>query len=1298
MKHVFKRFIVAALIAATAAANAQIPTGSAYRGHQILDTDWKTTTELDPRSDTFQNAAFDDSDWKRVSVPHNWDGYEGYRQAKHGVHHGSAWYRKSFTVPSSERGRQVSLFFEGVGSYATVWVNGQYVGEHAGGLTTFSIDITHAISFDAPNQLSVQADHPAHIRDLPWVCGGCELAYGFSEGTQPFGIFRPVHLVTTNPIRISPFGVHIWSNQDVSENGATLHVSTQIEYNSEPNGQVPILLKQQLADHTGHVLAETLSSDLNNPIPLSLAQVRLWHPDHPYLYTVTTQIMQGGKVLDEVRTPYGIRSVSWPDLNGPSDQPLLINGKPFFLNGVADYEHLLGQSHAFSPEQINTRASKIHAAGFNIFRDAHHPHNLRFNQIWDRDGMLWWTQFGAHIWFENEAFQSNYKTLLRDWIKERRNSPSLILYGLQNESKLPAWFAKECADIIREMDPTASIQRPITTCNGGEGTDWDVAQNWSGTYGGDLYNYANEIRQQRLVGEYGAWRSIDLHSEGGFIEDGILSEDRMAALMETKVRLAETVRDKAIGHFAWPMTTHQNPGRNVGGSGQQTTDGIRELDQIGPANNKGLQTIWGEPLDVFYMYRSNYTPANQDPMVYIVSHTWPDRWTEPGLKDGIIVYSNCDEVELFNDLGRKSLGVRKRGPRGTHFTWNQVDIQYNTLYAEARIDGQTVATDIIQFHHLPPAPLASAANAKEDPIQAKTHDRNYLYRINCGGPDYTDTNGNLWLADQSDGESATWGSTSWGDRFANLPSAFGSKRRVYHPINGTRDDLLLQSFRYGRDELSYRFELPNGNYEVELYFIEPWYGIDSSKDVAGWRLFDIALNGETRIQNLDIWSEVGPATALSQRLPVKITDGELTISFPEVRSTQAVLSAIAISTSNKRKISAKTDRLITALKSSHPSTSAKTWLDTGDKLFSDAASTLADLSYPLRESEWIQLDSSAVTRPGFSAAFTLSQDADIFIAIAEPKPAWLSSWEKSEFNLSTANPDHREIPVYRKRFNRGEEVSLGSGTAYIPIVKRRPEPAPATSVSNFTVRGSQVSQQWQAIANLRSGRSLYSDGGPSIERFYSRLSDCDWLRGPQADALNPDLEITFSVDDHTEVYLALDPGIATRPEWLQDWIPTNFYIQPLGSDRISMLKRRYAPGETVRLGPNGILPDGSAAKLYSAVVRSVRESFLKPITKHQPENGIAEWEIYVGVGDRYGLNVPYRYQGETPLEAKLEITSNIDGSLICDDTFTIAPSIGNPVTDVIRLRTCDSINAGNYTIRFSFEPGTNISFQNVTVE
>jgi beta-galactosidase len=176
---------------------------------------------------------------------------------------------------------------------------------------------------------------------------------------------------------------------------------------------------------------------------------------------------------------------------------------------------------------VSARVSQMKAAGFNAFRDAHQPHNFRYHEAWDSLGMLWWTQMAAHIWYDTPAFRENFKTLLREWVKERRNSPSIILWGLENESTLPTEFAKECTAIIREMDPTSPSQRLVTTCNGGTGTDWDVPQNWTGTYGGNPDLYHKDLQRQQLVGEYGAWRTLDLHDEGDFDAKGPNTENQM---------------------------------------------------------------------------------------------------------------------------------------------------------------------------------------------------------------------------------------------------------------------------------------------------------------------------------------------------------------------------------------------------------------------------------------------------------------------------------------------------------------------------------------------------------------------------------------------------------------------------------------------------------------------------------------------------------------------------------------------------------------------------------------------------
>jgi beta-galactosidase len=92
----------------------------------------------------FQRPGFDDSGWASVSVPHNWQGYGYARQAVKGTRHGTAWYRKRITIPAHRADQHVFLMFEGVNAYATVWLNGEPVGRHGGGLTSFTLDVTKA--------------------------------------------------------------------------------------------------------------------------------------------------------------------------------------------------------------------------------------------------------------------------------------------------------------------------------------------------------------------------------------------------------------------------------------------------------------------------------------------------------------------------------------------------------------------------------------------------------------------------------------------------------------------------------------------------------------------------------------------------------------------------------------------------------------------------------------------------------------------------------------------------------------------------------------------------------------------------------------------------------------------------------------------------------------------------------------------------------------------------------------------------------------------------------------------------
>ncbi len=986
-----------------------------------LNADWKTTM-VDSNPNAEQDLVNQsDANWKAVNVPHNWDQYEGFRQMKHGNLHGTAWYSKNLKIGKQQEGKKLFLFFEGVNSYATVWINGKEVGQHKGGRTTFTLDITDFVKYNANNRLVVKAAHPAFIADLPWVCGGCSGEWGFSEGSQPMGIFRPVTLVITNDVRVAPFGIHVWNDESVSKEQAILHTTTEIQNYSASDRTITVV--NTLLDQKGKEVVSTKSSVLlskeTKEIQQTLPKIQnpnLWSPESPYLYTLSTTILEKNKVLDKITTPYGIRWISWPVDRAGDDKRFFLNDKPVFINGTCEYEHQLGQSHAFSNTQIKARIEQIKAAGFNSFREAHQPHNLKYQELLDESGILFWSQFSAHIWYDTPEFKENFKTLLREWIKERRNNPSVVLWGLQNESTIPKEFAEECTKIIREMDPTASSQRKVTTCNGGEGTDWNVVQNWSGTYGGNPSNYHVELSEQLLNGEYGAWRSIDLHTEGEFDQKGILSENRFSQLMEIKVREAEAVKDKVAGQFNWLFSSHENPGR------EQNGEGFRSIDQVGPVNYKGLFSIWGEPLDAYYMYRANYASNKTNPMVYIVSHTWPNRWESAGIKNGIDVYSNCDEVELFNDVNNQSLGKLKNPGIGKHFQWNNVNISYNVLYAVGYVNGVKVAQDYIVLNNLPEAPSLKSLSSKEEIVSSKAN-YNYIYRVNCGGPDFKDAAGNKWMADVHKTDANTWGSISWADDFKNVPAYFASQRLTSDLVDGTQNDALFQNYRYGMDKLKYEFPVADGEYLVDLYFSELWYGTGGGLDCKDWRVFDVAINGNVVLKDFDIWKEVGFAKAVKKTFVVKSKNGQLVIDFPKVTSGTGIISAIAIASKDKSvKAAAPSPKNILNLTTENPF-EIGSWLTINQKQYQDSETVFTQLPAKLYTADYIRFSNKNNTL----GSFVSKEDASISVLVdsnIKTNLPWLSGFKKSE--ETAKNSVGVSFTIFEKEVKKGDKVAFGN--------------------------------------------------------------------------------------------------------------------------------------------------------------------------------------------------------------------------------------------------------------------------------
>lgn len=823
VNHAGQRGIAVATSVPMGRSQVSFPTPEKKGKRQIvsLNQDWQVTFgKTSEDSITKKMGTF------RVNVPSNLDDYYGYRQLKHGNLHGTATYEKHFSV-HKQTGKRYFLQLEGVGTFATVKVNRKSYPKELVGRTSFMLDISDALR-EGDNTLNIKVEHPAMQTNNPWTCGGCSSEWGFSEGSQPFGIFRPVSLIETDEVRVEPFGVHVWNNEACD----SVFVDTEVKNYSDHEQTIEVISKMALSSgktafrQAGKITLKAGETQVVRH-QAKVSDAHLWGITDSYLYTLSSIIKREGKTIDDVATPFGIRSISWPvlrqkqaALRGDSaqmdkkDGRFYLNGSPVFINGTCDYEHLFGQSHAFSHEQIASRVKMMRQAGFNAFREAHQPHNLYYQQLLDEQGMLFWSQFSAHVWYDTSAFRKNFKRLLRRWIKERRNSPSVILWGIQNESVMPKDFTEECAAIIREMDPTAQTMRAITTCNGGEGSDWNVIQNWSGTYGGTADKYDQELKQpnQLLNGEYGAWRTLGfrssdaekLHAGDAKALSKAYTEDAFVSLLCKKTMLAESAKDSVCGHFQWLFVSHENPGR------VQPDEAYRRIDKVGPFNYKGLLTPWEQPTEGFYWYRNHYTKVQPDTL----TPTAADR--------------NRDLLK---------------------------------------------------------------------PAEGYT----YLYRVNCGGDAVTDSYGSEWEQDDS------VYSHSWAERFGMNPFT-ASQGHITSRIHGLKsssaasqhaaapDAKLFQYFRWGRHALNYQFAVPDGEYRVELYFAEPWLGKHEGTgiDCEGERIFDVAINDSVVVDDLDLWAEAGFAGACKKVVDVKVKGGLLTISFPEVKVGEAIISVIAI--------------------------------------------------------------------------------------------------------------------------------------------------------------------------------------------------------------------------------------------------------------------------------------------------------------------------------------------------------------------------------------------------------------------
>ncbi len=676
----YKRlFAFALLVLATLFSNAQRQTIS-------LNQQWN-----------FSGASlWEESVEKIVDVPHTWntqDAAQGYK-----YYRGEGVYKKKYFVDATFADKRLFLKFEGAQTVADVSVNGQHLGQHRGGYSAFAFEITDAVKFGEDNLIEVKVDNSETEDVLP--LGGDFNIYG--------GIYRPVHLIVTEKVCITPLdfaspGVYL-VQKNVSATNAQIDVVTKISNGAKRIENIDI--EATVFDAAGNPVENGMSNISVEPastgqatISISIEYPHLWNAvKDPYLYSVKVVLKKDGEEFDEVVQSLGIRYYSTDP-----DKGFSLNGERVKIKGVSRHNDFAGVASALTEEQHRTDMELIAEMGANGIRLAHYQHADYFYALSDTAGMMVWAeipfvgsdQSGFH---NSEAFQENAKQQLRELIRQNFNHPSVLFWGLYNEIGMkndPALTAiiEDLHAVAKQEDPT----RPTVAASfiNGRSEDalhkipemiaWNQYYGWYYTTPDKLGDFLDKFHQEQPgykigISEYGAGGSIHHHEEEITRPFPIFHEwhpEEYQALVHEGNWKAIAERDFVWGSYVWNMFDFGSHFR-------------REGDAIG-INDKGMVTYDRKTKkDAFYFYKANWSDK---PFVHITNARFAIRKAD---NIEVKVYSNLKNVELL--VNGESLGS-KNGDYGTHI-WDEVELEKgnNVVVAKGQLNGETYTNSVVWMY------------------------------------------------------------------------------------------------------------------------------------------------------------------------------------------------------------------------------------------------------------------------------------------------------------------------------------------------------------------------------------------------------------------------------------------------------------------------------------------------------------------------------------------------------------------------------------------------------------------------
>lgn len=556
---------------------------------------------------------------KTVNLPHTWNATDG-QDGGNDYYRGKCWYVKKLDL-SAYAGMDVWLQIEAAAMTAEVFLNGVCLAKHAGGYSTFRVDLTNALHA-GENVLAVRVDNGK--KDTVYPQKADFTFYG--------GLYRDVSLIGVPHTHFS-LGNHgasgIRVTPTVKGKKAEIQVEAGVE-NAKADTMVTFLLAGQ---------SQTVSVQAGKAGAVFLLQdVHLWDGvNDPFLYTVTAALESG----DTVRTQFGCRTIAFD-----AEKGFLLNGRPYRLCGAARHQDRQGLGNALTHAQHEEDMALLREMGANTVRLAHYQHDQYFYDLCDRYGLVVWAEI-PYITEHLPHAQANSLSQMEELVVQNYNHPSIVCWGLSNEITASGGVSEEIKENHRRLKalchrldatrPTAMAHVFMLDPDSDFVTLPDICSYnlYYGWYVGELEQndaFFDDFHRKHphvVIGlsEYGADANPAYQAERP--EKGDWTEGYQALYHEHMLQMwAE--RPYIWAMHCWNMFDFGADGREEGGKPGQ--------------NQKGLVTFDRKiKKDAFYIYKAY---LSRDPFVHLCGRRYVNR---TGTETEIRVYSNRNSVTLRVD-------------------------------------------------------------------------------------------------------------------------------------------------------------------------------------------------------------------------------------------------------------------------------------------------------------------------------------------------------------------------------------------------------------------------------------------------------------------------------------------------------------------------------------------------------------------------------------------------------------------------------------------------------------------------